>query len=61
MSPSSEVSRGRMLASHFKNNNLFVREGVLPLGSVIIILYALIVPWYCKNNNTLSIYWMNVN
>jgi hypothetical protein len=32
-----------------------VREGVLPPGSVIIILYALIVPWYCNNNNTLSI------
>jgi hypothetical protein len=33
----------------------------LPPGSVIIILYALIAPWYCNNNNTLSIYWMNVN
>jgi hypothetical protein len=39
----------------------FVREGVLPHGSVITIIYALIVPWYFNNNNTLSIYWMNVN
>jgi hypothetical protein len=60
MSPSSEVSRGRMLDSHFKKYT-FVREGVLPTGSVIIILYTLIVPWYCNNNNTLSLYWMNVN
>jgi hypothetical protein len=35
-----------------------VREGVLPPWSVII-LYALIIPWYC-NKNTLSIL-MNVN
>jgi hypothetical protein len=42
MSPSSEVSRGRMLASHFKKQYSFVREGVLPPGSVIIILYALL-------------------
>jgi hypothetical protein len=59
MSPSSEVCRGRMLASHFKNNTLFVRE-VLSPRSVIIIFYALIIPRYC-NNNTLSIYLMNVN
>jgi hypothetical protein len=31
-----------------------VREDVLPPGPIIIILYALTVPWYC-NNNTLSI------
>jgi hypothetical protein len=31
-----------------------VREGVLPPW-VVIILYALLIPWYC-NNNTLSIY-----
>jgi hypothetical protein len=39
----------------------FVREGVLPPRSVIIIFYALIVPWYCNNNNTLPLYLMNVN
>jgi hypothetical protein len=37
-----------------------VREGVLPPWSVIIILYAPRIPWYC-NNNTLSLYFMNVN
>jgi hypothetical protein len=36
-----------------------VWEGVLPPWFVII-LYALLIPWYC-NNNTLSIYFMNVN
>jgi hypothetical protein len=52
-SPSSEVGRGRMLASHLETI-IFVREGVLPPWSVIT-LYALIIPWYC-NNNTLSIF-----
>jgi hypothetical protein len=37
-----------------------VLEGVLPPWSVIIILYALVILRYC-NNNTLSIYLMNVN
>jgi hypothetical protein len=32
----------------------FCAGGCFATGSVIIILYALIVPWYC-NNNTLSI------
>jgi hypothetical protein len=32
-----------------------VREGVLPPRSVIIRVYALILPWYCNNNN-ISLY-----
>jgi hypothetical protein len=42
MSPSSEVSHGRMLASHFKNNTLLCGRVFLPPGSVIIILYTLL-------------------
>jgi hypothetical protein len=37
----------------------FCAGDVLSLWFVII-LYALLIPWYC-NNNTLSIYFMNVN
>jgi hypothetical protein len=34
----------------------FIREGFFPPGYVIIILYALVAPWFCNNNNTLSLY-----